>query len=142
MAASLGPTGITGANSGTRLMKQKVEAAVGSTVMNVSSWTALVSVNITVSAGSSCLVMFNGEQNGEGGDAWQWVALFRGNTQIGTTVIEVSRQTWNSNFHNHYWDENLSAGTYTYSLKVYNGANYMRWGEHSGPRIQVVEFAK
>lgn len=125
-----------------RAQKQRVHAAVGNTTMNVGSYTALVSVSITVSEGSSCLIMFNGEMNAEGGAAWQWCSLFRDNTLLGSSTIAVTQQSWNSNFHPHWWDENLPAGTYTYSFKVYNGSNYGRWGEHSTPTIQVVEFAK
>lgn len=120
--------------------KQKVQNSVDGLTINSGSWTTIVSVSITVSAGSDVFVMFNGEQNAENGAAWQWVALFRDNTQLGTTTIEVNQQSWNSNFHPHWWDENLPAGTYTYSCKAYNGSNWCTWGEHSEPTIQAIEF--
>lgn len=120
--------------------KQKVQNSIDTVTLNVGSWTTVVSVNITVSAGSDVLVMFNGESNAVAGAAWQWAALFRDNTQIGTTTIEVNQEGWNSNFHTHWWDENVSAGTYTYAFKVYNGSNYCQWGEHSEPTIQAIEF--
>ncbi len=120
--------------------KQKVQNSIDAITINSGSWTTIVSVNITVSAGSDVLVMFNGEQNSVNGVAWQWVALFRDNTQLGTTTIEVNNDAWNSNFHPHWWDENLPAGTYTYSCKAYNGSNWCHWGEHSEPTIQAIEF--
>lgn len=120
--------------------KQRVQNSIDGLTINSGSWTTIVSVNITVSAGSDVLVMFNGESNAENGAAWQWVALFRDNTQLGTTTIEVNNQSWNSNFHPHWWDENLPAGTYTYSCKAYNGSNWCSWGEHSEPTIQAIEF--
>ena len=120
--------------------KQKVQNSIDSITLNVTSWTTVVSVNITVSEGSDVLVMFNGEMNPVAGTAWQWTALFRGDTQIGTTTIEVNEVGLNSNFHSQWWDENLPAGTYTYAFKVFNGSNYCQWGEHSDPTIQAIEF--
>jgi len=120
---------------------QRVSATLSSdTTFNVTTDTAIVSVNITVDSGSDVFVTFNGEQNGQVGDAWQWVQLFRGTTALGTSTISVVRSGWNEHISLQYWDENLSAGTYTYSCKVRNGANYCNWGEHSTPIIQCTEF--
>ena len=125
-----------------KVKKQKVQSYLGSnTVFNVSSNTAIVSVSITVAQGSDVFVTFNGEQNGNVGDSWQWVQLFRDNTALGTSTISVCRASWNEHFGLTHWDTNLAAGTYTYSCKVRNGANYMNWGEHSSPWIEAIEFA-
>ena len=121
-------------------VKQVVTNSVGSIVINTSTPTAIVSVTITVSAGSTVLVMAQGEQNGEVGDAWQWHQLYRGETALGTTGITVVHASWNSEFNYSFWDTNLAAGTYTYSMRAWNGLNYCSYGEHSDPIIQVVEF--
>jgi len=125
-----------------RVQRQRVQGQVTGLTINSSSWATIVGVSITVREGSSCLVMANADQNAIGGDAWQWVALFRGTSMIGTSTISVEQTGWNDNFHPHHWDDNLTAGTYTYALKAYNGSNHMFWGEHSDPIIQVIEFAK
>lgn len=125
-----------------RVQRQRVQGQVTGVTINSGSWTTIVDVSITVREGSSCLVMANADQNVNGTDGWQWVALFRGNTMIGTSTISVEQSNWNDNFHPHHWDDNLTAGTYTYALKAYNGANHCYWGEHSDPTIQVIEFAK
>jgi len=125
-----------------RVQRQRVQGQITGVTINSSSWTTIVDVSITVREGSSCLVMANADQNVNGTDGWQWVALFRGTSMIGTSTISVEQSGWNDNFHPHHWDDNLTAGTYTYALKAYNGANYMFWGEHSDPTIQVIEFAK
>jgi len=121
-------------------VKQVVTNSVGSIVINTSTPTAIVSVTITVSAGSTVLVMAQGEQNGEVSDAWQWHQLYRDGTAIGTTAITVTHASWNTEFHHSFWDTNLAAGTYTYSIRAWNGLNYCSYGEHSDPLIQVVEF--
>lgn len=120
---------------------QRVSATLSTnTVFNVTTDTAIVSVNITVAQGSDVFVTFNGEQNGNVGDSWQWVQLFRGTTALGTSTITVTTASHNDHISLQYWDENLAAGTYTYSCKVRNGANYMNWGEHSTPIIECIEF--
>lgn len=121
-------------------VKQVVSNSVGAITINTSTPTAIVSVTITVSAGSTVLVMAQGEQNGEVSDAWQWHQLYRDGTAIGTTAITVTHGSWNTEFHHSFWDTNLAAGTYTYSIRAWNGLNYCSYGEHSDPLIQVVEF--
>jgi hypothetical protein len=122
-------------------VKQVVSNSVGSIVINTSTPTAIISVTITVSAGSTVLVMSQGEQNGEAGTAWQWHQLYRGETALGTSGITVVGNGINSEYHYSFWDTNLTAGTYTYSMRAWNGGqNYCSYGEHSDPLIQVVEF--
>ena len=125
-----------------KVKKQKVQSYLGSnTVFNSGSNVAVCQIAITVAQGSDVFVTFNGEGNGNVGDAWQWVQLFRDNTAIGTSTISVLRNSWNEHFGLTHWDTNLAAGTYTYSCKVRNGANYFNWGEHSTPWIEAIEFA-
>lgn len=123
-------------------IKQVQTNTISSITINSNSYTTIVSVSITVSQGSTVYVTAQGEQNAEGGDpAWMWNKLFRDNTQIGTSTIAVSKLNYNDPFHLSYFDTNLSAGTYTYSWKAYNGSNYALYGEHSSPMIQAVEYA-
>jgi len=123
-------------------IKQKVQFIQGSYVtVNTSTATTVMSVAITVSEGSTVFVTAQGEQNNSDvSDAWQWHRLYRDGTALGTTAITVCRTGWNEEFHHSFWDENLSAGTYTYSFKAWNGDPFMQYGEHSDPMIQCVEF--
>ncbi len=114
-------------------------AAAGITTVNSTTPTTIMSVSITVAAGSTVYITAQGEQNAVG-DGWQWHRIYRGDTALGTTAITVTSNTWNEEFHHSYWDTNLSAGTYVYNFKVWNGSNYSQYGEHSTPMIQVVEF--
>lgn len=146
MTISLGPNGLvlgsdTFANKydiGKLIQVQR--ATVGNTVINSSSWTTLVEKAITIQQGSHVYVSFQAEQNAEGGAAWQWQQLWRDNTQLGTSIITVATEGWNDSIHLSYWDYNMNAGTYTYKFRAYNGSNYCRYGEHSSPRIDIVEF--
>lgn len=123
-------------------IKQKVQSLQTSYVtVNTTTPTTVMSVSITVSEGSTVFVTAQGEQNNsDTGEAWQWHQLYRDSTAIGTSAISVCRGAWNEEFHHSFWDENLSAGTYTYSFKAWNGDPYMQYGEHSDPMIQCVEF--
>ena len=129
LGITLPPTGI----------KQVQTNSIDFLTINSGTPYVLVSVPITVEEGATVFVTAQGEQNGVGA-AWQWHQLYRDNTAIGTSAISVLDAGANEEFHHSYWDTGLAAGTYTYSMKVWNGANYMDYGEHSNPMIQVVEF--
>ena len=118
---------------------QPAYAAGGVTTVNTTTPTSIMQVSITVAEGSTVYITAQGEQNAVG-DGWQWHRIYRGDTALGTTAITVTVSTWNEEFHHSYWDTNLTAGTYVYHFKVWNGSNYSQYGEHSTPMIQVVEF--
>ena len=123
-------------------IKQKVQfIQTNDITVNTATPTTVMSVSITVSEGSTVFVTAQGEQNNSSaGDSWQWHQLYRDSTGIGTPAISVCRTGWNEEFHHSFWDENLSAGTYIYSFKAWNGVPWMLYGEHSSPMIQCVEF--
>lgn len=123
-------------------LKQKVQTILtANPIINTSTPTTVMSVDITVSEGSTVFVTAQGEQNNnDTADAWHWHQIYRDSTAIGTAAISVCRTGWNEEFHHSFWDENLAAGTYTYSFKAWNGDPFMQYGEHSTPMIQCVEF--
>ena len=130
---------LSGSVVGTGNLLQVQSASIDFVTINSSSWTVVVSVTITVQQGSTVFITTSGEQNAVG-DGWHWQQIYRDNTALGTTVISVTRNSWNNSYCLNYFDVNVPAGTYVYSFKVRNGSNYMQYGEHSNPIIQVAEF--
>jgi hypothetical protein len=102
----------------------------------------VVSGSITT-YGNPVLVMCSGDANPLTGGAWGIIQLYRGSTAIGQP-LQYESSDGNENVpYNISAVDPVSAGTYTYYLKVNNmsGGN-TQFGEGAGPNLILIELSR
>jgi hypothetical protein len=142
-ASSAGELTISG-----RILNTSVNIATGTpfvTTVNTTASTNIATVSLTVKGGRPILVMASGDANPSSvNDAWNYLQLFRGETGIGSYVIQqTSGASNNQAFGIVALDPAPSAGTYTYSLRAWNGSGPLTYGETGaaqGPVIIALEL--
>lgn len=142
-ASSAGELTISG-----RILNTSVNIATGTpfvTTVNTTASTNIATVSLTVKGGRPVLVMASGDANPSTvNDAWNYLQLFRGETGIGSYVIQqTSGASNNQAFGIVALDPSPSAGTYTYSLRAWNGSGPLTYGETGaaqGPAIIALEL--
>ena len=113
--------------------------------VNSTTYTSLVSLNITPSATTSkILLMATGDGNPASSGDWNYLRFFRDSSVIGNYIIF---QTGGGS-HNHAWalhtlDSPSSTSQITYSIRGQNGQGSMTYGETGGlqtPTITALEI--
>jgi hypothetical protein len=137
-ASSAGEITISG-----RILNTSVNIATGTpfvTTVNTTSSTNIATVSLTVKGGRPVLVMASGDANPSTNDnAWNYIQLFRGETGIGRYVIQqASGPSNNQAFGIVALDPSPSAGTYTYSLRAWNGDGPLTYGETGTGQAPVI----
>lgn len=142
-ASSAGELTISG-----RILNTSVNIATGtpfSTTVNTGTSTNIATVSLTVKGGRPVLVMASGDANPSTNEnAWNYLQLFRGETGIGPYMIQQTTGASNNQaFGIVALDPSPSAGTYTYSLRAWNGNGPLTYGETGaaqGPAIIALEL--
>ena len=142
-ASSAGELTISG-----RILNTSVNIATGTpfvTTVNTGTSTNIATVSLTVKGGRPILVMASGDANPSTNDnAWNYLQLFRGETGIGSYMIQQTTGGSNNQaFGIVALDPSPSAGTYTYSLRAWNGSGPLTYGETGaaqGPAIIALEL--
>jgi hypothetical protein len=137
-ASSAGELTISG-----RILNTSVNIATGTpfvTTVNTTSSTNIATVSLTVKGGRPVLVMASGDANPSTNDnAWNYIQLFRGETGIGRYLIQqTSGPSNNQAFGIVALDPSPSAGTYTYSLRAWNGDGPLTYGETGTGQAPVI----
>ena len=104
--------------------------------------TIIASCSITTK-GRPVLIIGTGNMNPLDASVWQVLGLYRDSTQVGKIqVIESRGASWNTAFALNHIDV-PAAGTYTYSIKAWQGSGSGQYGESAGsdaPEINAIEF--
>jgi hypothetical protein len=120
-------------------------SGVSAVTVNTSTPTTVVSRSITIRSGSKVLITACGDMNpGTTGD-WQYYQIYRDTAAVGQRYIgQTSGGSHNLPFSITTLDAPSTNGTYTYSLKAYNGSGSITYGETGSvqtPTIVVQEIA-
>ena len=142
-ASSAGEITVTG-----RILNTSVNIATGTpfvTTVNTGTPTNIATVSLTVKGGRPVLLMASGDANPSSNDnAWNYIRLYRDETAIGSLMIQqCTGGSNNQAFGIVALDPSPSAGTYTYSLRAYNGSGPLTYGETGavqGPAIVALEL--
>ncbi len=131
-----------------RILNTSVNIAKGTpfaTTINTGTPTNIATVSLTVKGSRPVLVMASGDANPSTNDnAWNHLRLYRGETTIGPYSIQQSTGASNNQaFGIVALDQSPSAGTYTYSLRAWNGSGPLTYGENgadNAPQIIALEL--
>lgn len=119
-----------------------VQSNSNAVTVNSTTPTTIASVSITTKGGS-VLLLGHGDMNPTTGGDWNYYTFYRDSTQIGKIQIgQTSAASSNLPFALHYVDT-PAAGTYTYSIKAYNGVGSILYGEQGSiqaPTIIAMEL--
>jgi len=120
-------------------------SGVSAVTVNTSTPTTIVSRSITIRSGSKVLITACGDMNpGTAGD-WQRYRIYRDTAAVGQRYIgQCADSSYNLPFSITTLDAPSASGTYTYSLKAYNGVGSITYGETGStqtPTIVVQEIA-
>lgn len=124
-----------------QVVSQSGDAAV---TVNSTTYTALVSVNITPSASTSKILLFStGDGNSASGTAWNRLRFFRDSTEIGNRIIyQASGSSINHAWALHTLDSPSSTSQITYSIRGQRGSGDLTYGEEGAiqsPTITALE---
>ena len=137
-------TGSLPAGMGGKLLQ--VVSNVG-TAISVSTGTPTVVVqsSITVVANSRVLAFACGDMNPTDTGNWHYFQIYRDSSAVGQIYIgQTAAGSYNLPFSIVTFDTALSAGTYTYSLRVNQGSGSITYGEignQQAPTIVLMEVA-
>jgi hypothetical protein len=137
-ASSAGEITVSG-----RILNTSVNIATGTpfvTTINTGTPTNIATVSLTVKGGRPVLVMASGDANPSTNDnAWNYIRLYRGETGIGNYLIQQTTGSSNNQaFGIVALDPSPSAGTYTYSLRAWNGDGPLTYGETGTVQAPVI----
>lgn len=135
-------TSVTLSKLASTLAARSVSNATAITVATTTP-TAVASVTVTTS-GKPVLLIGTGDGNPNQAGGWHRAALFRGDTQVSKFIINENAGGVSANcpFAVCHIDS-PSAGTYTYSLRVWQGSGSFTFGEENdgqAPTIVAVEI--
>jgi hypothetical protein len=118
-------------------MANSVSNATAITV-NTSTPTAIASCSITTT-GKSVLLVGTGDGNPNQAGGWQRLRLYRGETAIGKQVINENAGGTSANcpFAVCFIDT-PSAGTYTYSIRAWQGSGSFTYGEEGDVQAPTI----
>jgi hypothetical protein len=131
-----------------RILNTSVNVVKGTpfaTTVNTATPTNIATVSLTVKGSRPVLVMASGDANPSTNDnAWNHLRLYRNETTIGPySIQQASGPSNNQAFAVVALDQSPSAGTYTYSLRAWNGDGPLTYGEggaDQGPQIIALEL--
>ena len=99
-----------------------------SVTVNTGTPTTIASCSITTN-GRPVLIIGTGDANpGAVGD-WNYITIYRGESQIGKLIINQTSGASHNNPFGVTTIDSPAAGTYTYSLRAYTGAGSITYGE-------------
>lgn len=109
--------------------------------------TVVVQADITVQQGSKVFITACGDMNPAGAGDWHFFRLYRDSSAIGQRYIgQTAGGSYNLPFSISSLEASgLNAGTYTYSLRVYQGVGDITYGETGdiqAPTIVLMEIAQ
>ena len=109
---------------------QVVQGIGGVVTTNSTTPTTVASKAITILAGSKVYASCVGDMNPVGASDWSYYQIYRDGTAVSQKYIgQTSGGSVNVPFAIFYLDAPSSAGTYTYTTKVWQGVGTMIWGE-------------
>jgi hypothetical protein len=120
---------------------------IGSVVTtNSSTPTTVASASITIQSTNKVYAACVGDMNSTGAGAWNYYQIYRDSTAVGQRYIgQAENASHNLPFSNFYLDQPGSSGTYTYSLKCWQGTGSMVYGETGSiqaPTMVLMEIAQ
>jgi hypothetical protein len=120
---------------------------IGSAVTtNSTTPTTVASASITIQSTSKVYAACVGDMNNTGTSAWNYYRIYRDSTAVSQTYIGQAGQTsHNLPFSIFYLDHPSSSGTYTYTLKCWQGSGSMQFGENGSvqaPTMILMEIAQ
>jgi len=131
-----------GTFTGQQVQAKAVSDASAVTV-NSATATTLASVSLTTT-GKSVLLTACGDSNPGQDGGWFYVRLYRDTTELGKKYIVENQGTTSQNYMFAIMDiDDPSAGTYTYSVKAYQGSGTHVFGETGNvqaPTITAMEI--
>ena len=117
-----------GVFTGQQIQAKAVSDASAVTV-NSATATTIASVSLTTT-GKTVLLTACGDSNPGQDGGWFYVRLYRDTTEIGKRYIVENQGTSSQNYMFAIMDiDDPSAGTYTYSIKAYQGSGTHLFGE-------------
>lgn len=124
-----------------QVVSKSGDAAV---TVNSTTYTSLVSLNITPSATTSKILLFStGDGNPSNTGAWNRLRFFRDSTEIGNNIIfQTGGGSHNHAFALHTLDSPSSTSQITYSIRAQRGQDNMTYGEQGAvqsPTITALE---
>lgn len=124
----------------------QVVSGVGTAIsVSTGTPTIVVQASITILQGSRVLVSALGDMNPAVGGNWHNYRLYRDETGIGQSYIgQTAAASYNLPFSISALDVALTAGSYTYSLRVWQGSGAITYGETGNiqaPTIVLMEIA-
>jgi len=142
-AISSGSITSTGSISGAGGDAQYSVSSATAVTVNTSTPTAICSTSITVTD-RPILLVATGDANPNQSGGWQYYQIYRDSTAIGKKIINENGGGTSKNCP---WAlthiDAPSAGTYTYTVKAYQGSGSMTYGETGdvqAPTITAVEI--
>jgi hypothetical protein len=96
--------------------------------VNSATPTTIASITITTT-GRPVLLIGTGDANPNTAGDWNWIAIYRDSTQVGKVIIN---QTSGGSYNNPFAVSHIDApsqGTYTYTIKAYQGVGVITYGE-------------
>jgi dipeptidyl aminopeptidase/acylaminoacyl peptidase len=90
--------------------------------------TTIASITITTT-GRPVLLVGTGDANPNTAGDWNWITLYRDSTRVGKVIIN---QTSGGSYNNPFGISHIdvpAAGTYTYTIKAYQGVGTITYGE-------------
>ena len=99
-----------------------------SVTVNTGTPTTIASCSITTN-GRPVLIIGTGDANPAAAGDWNYITIYRGESQIGKLIINQTSGASHNNPFGITTIDSPAAGTYTYSLRAYNGAGSITYGE-------------
>jgi hypothetical protein len=99
-----------------------------SVTVNTTTPTTIASCSITTS-GRPVLIIGTGDANPAAAGDWNYIAIYRGESQIGKLIINQTSGASHNNPFGITTIDSPAAGTYTYSLRGYQGTGSITYGE-------------
>lgn len=99
-----------------------------SVTVNTGTPTTIASCSITTN-GRPVLIIGTGDANPATAGDWNYITIYRGESQIGKLIINQTSGASHNNPFGITTIDSPTAGTYTYSLRAYQGAGSITYGE-------------
>ena len=113
---------------------------------NSSTPTTVASASITIQSTNKVYAACVGDMNNTGTSAWNYYRIYRGSTAVSKRYIgQGGESSHNLPFSIFYLDQPGSSGTYTYTLKCWQGSGSMQFGETGSvqaPTMILMEIAQ
>ena len=126
---------------------QVVQGIATAITVGTATPTTIVQANITVQQGSKVFVTGCGDMNPANAGEWHYYQIYRDSSAVSQRYIGQSAGiSYNLPFSISYVEiSGLNAGTYTYSLRAFQGVGTMTYGETGNiqaPTIVLMEIAQ